>query len=199
MTRGRVSLLVEGTTDAAVLSRLLEEVGLERGTVYRLRGGGWLGRYLAGFDHATRCSHGLVLRDPDHGEACAAALVQRLVPSPAPLLTLRVAVRETEAWILADRAGLARHLRIAPSSIPRAPDELDDPKRTLVNLARRSHSRAVREDYVPRDASTSAIGPGYAGRFIEFVRRSWEPRAAAESSPSLARCIAALERIESSD
>ena len=44
-----------------------------------------------------------------------------------------------------------------------------DPKTTLINLARRSRRRAIREGIVPREGSGGRVGSGYPGRLIEFV------------------------------
>jgi len=38
-------------------------------------------------------------------------------------------------------------------------------------------------------------GPGYTSRIIEYASNHWRPSAAAKRSPSLARCIAALETL----
>ena len=46
-------------------------------------------------------------------------------------LIFRVAVREIESWIMADRSNLAGYLRIPIDNFPLAPDDLDDPKREV--------------------------------------------------------------------
>jgi hypothetical protein len=55
-----------------------------------------------------------------------------------------------------------------------------------------------REDIVPRQGSGSRVGPGYAGRLIEFVMTAehrWRPGIAAQRSDSLWRCIEALQAL----
>jgi hypothetical protein len=64
----------------------------------------------------------------------------------------------------------------------------------LVNLARRSRVRAIRDDIVPH--LSARIGPAYNVRLSEFVVRSWRPRKAARYSESLARCLSSLESLK---
>ena len=70
-----------------------------------------------------------------------------------------VAVREVEAWLLADRKHLAHFLHVPITQIPLAPEELENPKQTLVNLARKSRVRSIQKDMVPRPevAARSAL------------------------------------------
>jgi len=110
-------------------------------------------------------------------------------------MCFRVAVREAEAWLLADRDSLGNYLGVSPEIIPRNPENLFDAKQALVNVARRSRRRAIREDMVPREGSGRQVGAAYASRVIEFVTASWEPGAAAAAAPSLRRCLDALTQM----
>jgi len=110
----------------------------------------------------------------------------------------RVAVRAVESWLLADAERLATFLGVPATSIPPDPDAESDPKRTLIGLAQRSRRSAIREDIVPRRGSGSRVGPGYAGRLIEFVLTAedrWRPSAAVQRSDSLRRCVEALRAL----
>jgi len=65
--------------------------------------------------------------------------------------------------------------------------------------ARRSRSRVIVQDMVPRRGSGSRVGPGYKGRLIEFVTAThhrWRPDVAAQRSDSLRRCLNALETLK---
>lgn len=106
-------------------------------------------------------------------------------------MCFRVAVRETEAWLMADCERLAQFLGVRRSWIPGDPEAVDDPKTTLVDLARRSRRRDIREDMVPRAGSGRSVGPAYNSRLIEFATdrlRGWRPDVAAAGADSLARC-----------
>jgi putative AbiEii toxin of type IV toxin-antitoxin system len=174
------------------LSLHINHVGGERGTVYGKAGKHPLLDRLAGYNQAAQHAPWAVLVDLDSDYACAPDAVQAWLPIPAALMRFRVAVREAEAWLLADPASLARYLRVSAALVPRDPEALPDAKQTLVDLARRSRDRAVREDMVPRMGSGRPVGAGYTARVIEFVTSAWQPATAATTSASLNRCLAAL-------
>jgi hypothetical protein len=113
-------------------------------------------------------------------------------------MCFRVVVREIETWLFADRQRLAAFLGVPVAHVPHAPEDVADPKAAMVNLARQSRRRDVRDDMVPRPGSGRAVGPAYASRLVEFVayrEASWRPEVAAEHSDSLARCIERLRHI----
>jgi hypothetical protein len=90
---------------------------------------------------------------------------------------------------------MAELLRISPNLLPRAPDGLPDPKRHLVDLARRSGDRAIRDGLVPTQGSGRPVGTAYNAILIDFITRSWRPPEAAMRSDSLRRCLAAMDRL----
>jgi hypothetical protein len=191
-----VTLAVEGTTDIPVARRILAHLGLEVAVIYERGGKAGLDSSLTGYNRAAAFAPWLVLRDLNHDAPCASELIHRLLPRPAAQMVFRVPVRETEAWLLADREELARYLGVSLSKVPSSPDLLEDPKLSLINLARRSDKRAIREDFVPEEGITSVVGPGYVARIIEYATNHWRPNAAADVSPSLARCLRALARFQ---
>jgi hypothetical protein len=129
----------------------------------------------------------LLLTDLDQ-HPCPSGLIEDwLETEPHSNMIFRIAVREVESWILADREGFADFLGINANLIPLQPDQIVDPKQTLVNLARRSRRRALRESIVPRRGSTAVQGPDYNGCLGEFVRNRWSHNEASGRSPSLSR------------
>lgn len=203
MTSGESSVAaqgaVEGVLDEAVLRRLAADAGIHMGVVFGRSGKPHLRDRIAGYNQAARFSPWIVLLDLDHDFDCAPSLCAEWLPNPTDHMRFRVAVREIESWLLADRAGIAAFLGVPMRMVPSAVDDLDDPKRTLVEIARNSRRRAIREDMVPRPGSGASIGPAYTSRLVEFVqmgkRGRWQPASAAESSPSLSRCIRALAEL----
>lgn len=177
-----------------IATRLLALVQLELGNVYGLHGKGWLDRNITRYNAAARHARWFGMRDLDNDAPCASDLVRSLLPHRAAGFCFRVPVRAGEAWLLADSERIARFLRVSPALVPRQPDLLGDPKQNMVNLARRSRSRDIAADMVPAPRTTGRVGPGYTARIIEFTLSHWRPRTAARTSPSLTRCIAALER-----
>lgn len=186
---------VEGIVDEAVAKKLIIEAGGTPGAVYGKTGKPSLLRKIQAFNNAARRWPWLVLVDLDHDADCAPPFCAQWVPLYAPFLCFRVAVREVEAWLLADAESLAGFLGVRPGMIPADPERLDDPKRAMVNLARRSRRRAIKEDMVPREGSSRSVGPAYASRLIEFVQTSWRPDEAGKQAASLRRAMDNLQRI----
>ena len=191
-----VTLVVEGTSDLPVARRVAQAAGVEPAVAYSRGGKAAIDIKLAAYNKAAARQAWFVLRDLDHDELCAGTLVGNLLPQPAAGMCFRLAVREVEAWLLADRDRIAAYLGVSPARVPRDPDSLDDPKKTLVDLGRRSRRRDVRHDMVPPDGSTARVGPGYRARVTEFSSSVWRPDVAATASPSLFRCLAALKRLK---
>ena len=163
------------------------------GNLFHGRGYGYLKRNIRGFNKASKGMPYLILTDLDDKE-CAPVLIQEWLPETRnPNLIFRIAVREVESWVLADRLGFAKFLGIARDKLPKNPDDLINPKAHLINLARRSKKRDLREDIVPRVGSTAKQGPAYNERLVSFVRETWNPSNACQHSPSLERTLKALE------
>jgi len=160
---------VEGTVDEAVVQRLIEHIGAVIGPVYGRRGKDHLRKSLGGYNQAARFAPWLVLMDLNSDAECAPALRAALLSVEAPMMRLRIAVREVEAWLLADRERFATFLGVAAGGLPVSPEAEPDPKHSVVVVARRSKRRALRGDIVPRPGSGRREGPGYASRMIEFV------------------------------
>ena len=162
------------------------------GNRYRRGGNGYLRRTIAGWNRAATRTPFIVLTDLDSGE-CAPQLLSGWLPFPKhPNLLFRVAVREVESWLLADPVNLARFLGVPKSLMPAMPDMIDNPKGALVNIARKSRSRDIRERIAPRVGSTAQQGPDYNGCLGYFVRSRWDFGAAQANSPSLARTVRRL-------
>jgi hypothetical protein len=188
--------VVEGTTDVPVVSKVLDLAGWKQPfTALVQHGKVELDRSLSGFNRAAKGSPWFVLRDLDHDAPCPAALIPRLLPHPAPLMCLRVAVRAIEAWLLADAATLAEFLHVSENLIPGDPEAEEDPKIAMVSLARRSTKPAVQKDMLPERGSSRRIGRGYEGRIIEYGQVHWRPDVARSRSRSLDRALCALERL----
>lgn len=190
-----ISAAVEGITDEAVVRTLISHVGAELGPVYGKKGKPDLRTKVRGYNAAARHAPWLLLVDLDGEQQCASDLVRDWIPQPSQHLCFRVAVHATEAWLLADSAALAKFLSVRAADIPGDPDAERRPKVALVNLARRSTSRAIRDDMVPREGSGRDVGRAYTSRIIEFASQHWSPTRAEGASDSLRRAIACLRRL----
>lgn len=188
-----ISATVEGIVDEAVVKRLIAHAGAEPGTVYGKKGKQDLRKTVRRYNEAARHAPWLVLVDLDADADCAPPFRDQWLPTPAPRMCFRVAVRAVEAWLLADAEALAQFLGVARSRVPAQPETVPDPKQTMVNLARASRRREVRVDMVPGDGSGRQVGPAYTSRMIEFVEKHWRPAVAAKSADSLNRAIRSLK------
>ena len=190
-----LSAAVEGKVDEAVARKLVAEAGGEIGAVYGKQGKRSLRDKIRGYNNAARRAPWLVLVDLDDDADCAPPLRVAWLPEPAPLLCFRIAVRQVEAWLMADRDTLADFLSVTESRIPDDPEGLPNAKTALVNLARRSGRQAIRHDMVPREGSGRPVGPAYSSRMIEYIDRQWRPQVAAQRADSLRRAIACLNAL----
>jgi len=190
MTPIPVNLATEDELSEVTLFRILEVVdGYAVGTPYRRGGFGYLRRTIPGWNQAARSVPFIVLTDLDKYE-CPAELINDWLRVPKHRnLLFRVAVREVESWLLADSPNFSEFLGVRSSLIPADTDSLPDPKATLVQLARRSRSKQIRESIVPAKGSTAKQGPDYNGCLCTFVRKRWDLDTAKANSPSLARTV----------
>lgn len=135
----------------------------------------------------------LVLTDLDT-HACPPELMADwfgVLPRPKRLL-FRVAVREIEAWVLADRCGVATWLGISEDDVPNAPESSRDPKAELLSLAKKSIYRELKEGLLPKKGAISKVGLEYNNLLCTFVRKEWCIDEAALLAPSLERTIRRL-------
>jgi hypothetical protein len=187
---------VEGPVDEVIIRRVLESLGIGLGPVYGKRGKEHLKAQIGAYNWAAQHNDWLVLVDLDDEEECAPALQRNWLLAPSPRMCFRVAVREIEVWLMADRERLATFLSVSEAVIPGNPEAESDPKRCLIAIAQRSRLRGIREDMVPRPESGRKVGPAYASRLIEFATSSdgWRPDVASQNSDSLSRCMRDLRR-----
>jgi hypothetical protein len=186
-----VNLAIEDELSESVLRTLLDYVDREYfvGTAYGRQGFGYLRKTAAGWNVGARGIPFVLLTDLDD-QLCPSALIQEWLNMPLhPNLIFRVAVREVEAWLLADRINVARFLSVPRKIVPSTCDDLADPKRELIQLARKSKSREIRERIAPRINSTAQQGPDYNGCLTAFVKSGWDIQTACHASPSLARAV----------
>jgi hypothetical protein len=110
-------------------------------------------------------------------------------------MLFRVAVREVEAGLLADREGFSNYSGVPAEKIPRNPESLDDPKQMLMKLIRRYGCRKIKVGVLPARGSLAKIGFGYNQILVQFVREFWSPVKAAENADSLKRTCLRLHEL----
>jgi len=189
----QVTIAIEGTTDAAVIRRLLDEAGLQTDREYVKKGKSALDQSLSAYNNAARFSCWLVVRDLDQDAKCAPDLRRTLLVHPAAHMRLHIPVHSVEAWLMADSQHISEFLSVPRSKIPTDPEALPHPKRALVDIARLSRKKAIREAMVP-PPGTAAVGPGYSAMLVDFSINHWRPSVASSRSGSLARLRTFLRR-----
>jgi len=102
-------------------------------------------------------------------------------------MLLRIAVREVEAWLLADRKGIADFLHVAIEKVPTSPKSMDDTKHALPKVIRKSRKLRLVEEMLPQPSAH--IGPLYNDRMRDFALNRWRIETAAENAPILERSI----------
>lgn len=183
---------VEGELDDAVLRRVAVHVGAQVGTVYGKEGKPQLRGRINGYNAAARWHPWAVLVDLDESHPCAAELRADWLPDEAPLMCFRVAVRQVEAWLLADSEESAAFLGVKRALLPKEPDAESNAKRRMVHLAESSRWKRIREAIAPAPGSGRSVGPLYNATLRNFVTERWRPEVAATRSDSLRRCLVAL-------
>lgn len=190
-----INLSVEDALSEAILKKLLTVSGQQYfiGHCYSRSGYGYLRRNISGFNNAAKGVPFLILTDLNHYQ-CAPDLINEWLKVPKHVnLIFRVAVKEVETWLLADRIGFATFLGVSRSLIPLDVEEIERPKEFLISLAKRSRKRTIREDIVPFPKSTAKLGRNYNGRLITFVYEKWDVKNARENSSSLQRAFKQIQ------
>jgi hypothetical protein len=137
-----------------------------------------------------------VVTDLDSTE-CPPILIKEWLPvKKHDNLLFRIAVRSIESWLIADPYAISAFLGISESLVPSKPDELENPKKQLIELTSRCRKRELREAIIPAKGSTAKIGPDYNGKLINFVKDWWDLKKAIKNSPSCCKTFKAIETLK---
>jgi hypothetical protein len=193
-----VYIATEDFLSAAVVEKLVNQTEGRLQVVVRIsgRGFGGLKKKLTELTRVASAIPVILLTDLDRKE-CAPTLISewfgnRAVP---PKLLFRVAVREVESWLMADKERFAEFARVPLNRLSDTPDEVDDPKQELLNLIWRHSPSEIKHDIAARHAGGTRQGLSYNERLIEFAHGSWRPAEAASRSQSLARAIQRIREL----
>lgn len=154
-----VALATEDELSEAVGRRLLAGARhpLDADLLLRKGGSGYLRSRMHSWCALARSKPVLLLTDLDRW-GCPSALIQDWLGKHRrpDNFVLRIAVREVEAWLLADHDAM-RCLLGRKGQLPGDPDDLRDPKQRLLQLARNA-TRDVRRDLVAEEGAIAAQG-----------------------------------------
>lgn len=192
-----INLVVEDELSEVVVRKILSESRnkFEVGVPYSRGDYGYIKQRIDGFNKAAKGTPYAVIVDLE--DECPPSQIMNWLQHPiAPNLVFRIAVREIESWILADRKGFAALLNVSVNLIPPDTDRIQDPKQFLIDLTRKSRRHSIREAIVPRHGSTAKVGPYYNGQLSQFVLNEWSIEEAINYSESLKRAVHAFNRFK---
>ena len=190
-----IAIATEDQLSEAIALRLIADISTPYFIQHTLgrRGNGYLRSKMDSWYQMAQQQVMVVLTDLDRANCLVEFRDQWLVAEPPKNLLLRIAVREVESWVLADHVAM-RELIGAKGVLPGAPDELTDPKQSLLKLAK-SAPKQIRDDLLKTIDGNLAQGLGYNARLSAWVHSEWSPQRAAERSPSLARARLRLNEV----
>lgn len=162
--------------------------------VFGKRGKDFIRQNLNAYNKAAKVIPYLVLVDLDSDE-CPLSLISSWFPfKKNDNLIFRIAVREAESWLISDRSNFASFMGVSKDIIPLKPEYLPDPKMYIINLAKRSRKRNIRDDLIP--AGNATVGRNYNTCLADFVYRKWDAKKAMKHSKSLAGLIRSLDLLK---
>ncbi len=112
---------------------------------------------------------------------------------PPNKFQIRVAVREVESWLLADKQGMETYFGIPQNSIPHYPEQLDDPKQELLNLIKGKARAEFKREMLPK--GKAKIGSKYNKHLTDFINTVWDSTRACANANSLARAIERIKQL----
>ncbi len=185
-----LALVTEDFPSEVLAHRLLAHVNPDAAFVPSLgrKGIGYIATKLRSLNRAATGMKIVVIADRDSQQNCPPDIIRNWIGGDRhPNLVVRMAEMEIESWIMADIERISEFLDVPLNRIPQAPDAIPDPKRTLVNIARSSRARRIREEMCPQPGSATIVGPGYNDALEFFLRSRWRAGRAIQNSPSLRR------------
>lgn len=190
-----LNCVYEDELTSSVIKRLINEFSSQISIAQEINahGFGKIKRDILKYNNAAKQTPFFVITDLDKKE-CAVTLIRDWFGNnqKETNLIFRVAVREIDAWILADKKGIAKALHISPDIILSDPEKIEDPKGFLMQISKKSKNREIREEFPPKD-SYAHQGPLYNTILTEFVNSEWNLKDAMQHSKSLEKAYNALK------
>lgn len=192
-----INIATEDELSEVVASRLVTDLlpSYEIGSLLRRNGSGYLQSRFRNFCQIARREPVFLITDLDDRICAPQMRLDWLNGQNQPeLMLFRIAVREIESWLIADSVALSDYLGVSERIIPKSPDNLPEPKQTVLRIAR-SASRGIRLEVLATRGTISSQGIGYNRVMSEFARTTWCPVRAGDASESLRRTITRLTEL----
>jgi hypothetical protein len=188
-----INLVFEDSISEFTMLKLLASFGKKFyiGFSYPGNGFGYIKANINGFNRAASSTPFFVLTDLDEYD-CPVSLINDWLKMPKNRnLVFRIAVREVEAWLLADSEGFSKFTGLPKANLNVDFEKEQDPKHSLIEIVKQSRKRELREDIIPIN-SNAKIGPNYNERLMEYVSEYWSISRAIGSSNSLKKAYDSL-------
>lgn len=191
-----VTIAGEGRLDLDVAEKLVSYYGGEVGNRYDRGGKPGVQSKIDGYNNDAKHTNmpWLVLLDLNSDE-CPPSLRNKLLNEAAPSMCFRIAVREIESWLMGDAENLASYFGVSRVLVPPEPEKLNDPKESLIQLAKKSNKREIREGIARKGSAQLEPGPRYTALMRKYAHNHWRPEVAAERADSLRRAMACVEKL----
>jgi len=186
-----VLLVVEDVLQEVILQKLIQTYrpDLDIVGVTGKCGNSYIKNNIRSFNGTSQYLPHIIVTDLDR-MSCAPQLIREWIDfNVHPSLFFRIAEKEIDAWIMSDRNEFAKFIGVPVHHIPMNTQEIYDPKQYVINLARKSRKR-IMKDIVPQ--GTAKQGPGYNSLLQSFVQEQWSAERAALCNRSLQKAIERL-------
>lgn len=190
-----VSLVVEDVLQETTLLKLLDiyRKDIKVVSVSGKCGNIYIRDNIRTFNEASHFLPHIVITDLDRKE-CAPQLKHDWINFQLnEKMLFRIAEKEIDAWILSDREAFSKWMNVPINKIPVNTQEIIDPKQFIINLARKSRKK-IMKDIIPQ--GTASQGPGYNILLQRFVLDEWGPEKALLCNESLRKAIERLKEFK---
>lgn len=190
-----ITIVVEDEVQLNIVKKLIKVSAPEVhiGRVLGMRGNSYIKNGINAFNEAAKIVPYVIITDLDSYRCPTLLINDWFYIKKSPNLLFNIAVKEAEAWLLADRKSFATFFGIAEATIGRNPEAITDPKRHIVTITKKSQNRAIREGLLPQ--GTAKVGKLYNTILGEYISSSWNIFNAAQNSKSLSRLISKIKSI----
>lgn len=187
----KISIASEDIISEVVLSKIVSKI-CSREIVHRLgrTGCGDLIKNISKYNQLAALHPVILMLDLDTRN-CADEYVSSICSKlkKEPGFHIVVPVTEIESWLLSDKETLSVCLGINEKIMPSEPDKLINPKQTIINLARKSKLRKIKNELPPSAGEKCSIGVSYNTLLCDYVNNFWRVDVAKEYSPSLKKTV----------
>jgi hypothetical protein len=189
-----INIVVEDLLTELTIKKILNNYKdkFQLHNIFGKRGFGYIKSRITNFNAAAKNIPYLIITDLDQYDCPPSLCKEWFTFTKNPNLIFRIAVKEIETWLIADRKNFSGFLKIPENRISKEVESISDPKEFIIKLATRSPNREMRSSIVPKLKSTAKIGPNYNDCLARFIINYWDIDLASMNSISLHKTLESL-------